>query len=245
MGQEKSRYEEWLHGYLARGERLRSLFRETFLTVRGTGVLALPELRAARASFPQKFCLFQYSSAYDQALAGNLLDQLGFRVTDEMQATNQEITAETARRALSTLMPVLDQMGTHLVVLERPNEEPPDGPLRLQSPDESWFPMFAQLAELAQAIILPAGIGPNVMHEIQYLHDAGLSRRIVLYIDNKLIQGDPDNPTVQELSSLSDVKKAIEMAAAQPPAPESAEFIREPKVPEWVMKNLEASPQKA
>ncbi len=49
--------------------------------------------------------------------------------------------------------------GMHLLLLERPNQEPPEGPIRIRTPDSIWFDSLKLVAELAQAIIVIGNFG--------------------------------------------------------------------------------------
>lgn len=232
-------YESWLAAYLEHGQQLESALSEIIQDAlnRSSTLFALPELRAERASFPHPFCLCLYSTKYDEALAEDLYKQVGVQPSEETRAIMPEMTSKTAEQALSVLMPLLDNCGLHLLILERENESIPDGPLRLQPPDHMWFGVFTQLAELARFIIVAAGVGPHIMQEILYLRDAGLGRRIVIYLNGKLFYGgDAEEPECHKLDQLAEV---AEHAAAQPPAESSENFIANPRLPEWVLKDFE------
>lgn len=64
------------------------------------------------------------------------------------------------------------ELGLPLAMLERPSEQPPDGAVRIRTPDEFWFQSFSLVAEMPRAIIVIGTLGVSLIHELRYLREA-------------------------------------------------------------------------
>jgi hypothetical protein len=227
---------QWLEAYLDRGETLKALIGETVqaaLAARAT-LLALPECRAQRATFPRRFCLLLYASRLDR----DLLDEAD---GDDFDAAEEQAVQNLAS-ALDELMPALDeQADTHIVLLERRQQRTPaaDGPVRLQPDDPMWFAVFAQLAELAHVIIVIMGANEHLLQEVNYLSKAGLVDRMLVFSAGRLMVLGQDAPEMWWPPNR--FGEAVAHAASQPPAQGSEVFIRDPDMPSWFVEGLESA----
>jgi hypothetical protein len=184
--------DEWDEKYRERGnvtvEALADLIRESLEGEREL-LEAREYLRARRSDFPHSFCLLLYGSGPDESLAREILAQMDAPPSDEEVKVAFELVGNPARnsRVMTILMVLLEhELSMHLVMLERPADEPPDGPIRIRAPDEFWFQSFGLVAELARAIIVISNLGANLLQELWYLRDSGLTDRVLIYADAQL-----------------------------------------------------------
>jgi hypothetical protein len=184
-------HDEWDQRYRDRGDlvlgALADLIRES---LEGRDLLEAKRwLRERRAGFDHGFCLLLYGSGPDEALAREIHAQMAQPPGEDEMRTAIELVGHPERnsRVMTILMVLLEhELGMQLVMLERPSEQPPEGPIRIRAPDEFWFQSFGLVAELARAIIVIGNLGVNLIHELRYLRDAGLSGRVLVYADATL-----------------------------------------------------------
>ena len=177
-------------------------------------------LRRSRESFEHRFCLLLYGSGTDPELASELRDKMVKPISNEEFQTGLAAVAGRSNSTPMTLLMIFlhEQAGMHLVMLERESESLPDGPIRIRAPDPIWFDSFKLLAELAQAIIVVANIGQNLLREIYYLKDAGLASRVLALADYKVFLYE-EGTAWEELKSWQiwdGLGEAVEYAASQP-----------------------------
>jgi hypothetical protein len=163
-------HDEWDQRYRDRGDlvlgALADLIRES---LEGRDLLEAKRwLRERRAGFDHGFCLLLYGSGPDEALAREIHAQMAQPPGEDEMRTAIELVGHPERnsRVMTILMVLLEhELGMQLVMLERP---------------------FGLVAELARAIIVIGNLGVNLIHELRYLRDAGLSGRVLVYADATL-----------------------------------------------------------
>lgn len=213
-------FERWSLGYHERGEVIAQavgqIIFECMDEATGDPSEVRRRVRTRRASVGRRFCLLLYASSTDEELFSQYRDGM----TDEEfeEAIALASAPQRNSKALTLLMLLLDhQADTHLLMLERPNDEAPDGPVRLRVPDNIWFESFTLVAELARAIIVIGNLGPNLLREVRYLADAGLAGRMLIYGESSVFTREEGKPP-EELKSWplpNGLKEAVEYAAAQ------------------------------
>lgn len=215
-------FEQWHRDYRERGAVIEEALGRTVFESLEAGDLSGSRryLRDRRASFEHKFCLLLYASGTDAELAAEIRGGMREPISDdELQSAIETASHQSTSTALTILMMLLHhQAGMHLVMLERQNEDLPEGPTRLRVPDNFWFEAFTQVAELAQAVIVIGNLGPNLIREVQYLKDAGLAGRMLMYVNAKLFRYEENKP-FEELHRWhvrDGLKEAVACAASQP-----------------------------
>ena len=215
-------HDEWDRRYRERGDlvlgALADLIRES---LEGRDLLEARDwLRERRAGFDHGFCLLLYGSGPDEALAREIYAQMERPPAEDEIRAAFELVGHPGRnsRVMTLLMVLLDhELGMQLVMLERPSEQPPEGPIRVRAPDEFWFQSFGLVAELARAIIVIGNLGVNLIHELRHLRDAGLSGRVLVYADATLHTFEEGKDLDDQMSwpvSSEGVRAAVLHAAA-------------------------------
>ena len=150
-------------------------------------------------------------------MAKDILKNLDDPYTQDEFNIAVELAKHTSTsQSLSLIMILLDKyLGLHLLVLERPNEDSLDGPIRIQTPDNMWFVIFQLIAELAYAIIVIGDVGYHLLHEMQYLGESGLRNRVLVSINEKILSFKGREYEELEKWSIVDVDKAVKFAAEQ------------------------------
>lgn len=213
-------YNEWHQKYIQQGALItEALGQIIFKTMESSDLEeARKALRQSRNDFKHKFCLLLYASGTDEQVATNLVEIMGDPLTQDEFRNALDLASHTSTsQVLTVIMTLLDRYkGIHLLLLERPNEEPPDGPIRIRTPDSIWFESFKLVAELAQAIIVIGDFGYHLIQEINYLGEAGLRSRVLVYVNGNLYSFKGDNFEELDKWSVAEVDKAVEYAATQP-----------------------------
>ena len=188
----KDNFDDWLKEYEEKGEKLKTkisseIFKSLQFETMGEAKSFLKSKRNA-VEFP--FCLMLYGSRPNTKLARELSGDKS-DIFDKIQLNDSlsRVKDRGNSQPMTLLMMFLyEQIGHHLLMLEREPEGCPEGPIRIAAPDEYWFESFQLLAELAQAIIVITNMGDNLLKEVYYLSDHNLANRILIYADFKVIQ---------------------------------------------------------
>jgi len=216
---ETDKYSKWLQQYQQRGAVIEKALGQAIFEAIKLGKLeeAKKSLRGTRSTFEHKFCLLLYASGADEYVATELVKSMEDPLTqDELRSAIDLATNTPVSQPLTLIMTLLDHhKGMHLVLLERPNEDAPDGPIRIHTPDSIWFDSLKLVAELAQAIIVIGNFGFHLIKEMDYLGKAGLRCRVLVYVNGNVYSFKGDDFESLDKWSVTDVDKAVEFAAAQ------------------------------
>lgn len=223
LGLEPERYDAWRESYRHRGEAVTThvagLIFETMSAHAMRADAVKRSLRGARKSLKQRFCLLLYASGGDEALLRRF-SELVEDLADEtalQAALDTSLHPDRNPEIMSALMFGLDACGLHLLLLERAGDAAPDGPIRIQAPDEIWFDSFSCIAELAHAILVIGNVGAHLVEELRYLDRAGLRRRVLVYCDRELLWWGERGKALEGMKRwrFDDYADAVAFAASQ------------------------------
>ena len=218
MSRAGSGYESWLDGYLARGDALQGRLSDLVTPLLAGDEpdlgLARQRLRERRSGFEPRFCLLLHPTDLNPDLAEVFADRYGRELID---AAVDQARAIDIGRLMTFVMMLLDDRGTHVLMLEREAEEEPlrDGPLRIATPTPLWEGVFQLVAELSEAFIAVAGISVGLQAELNYLADQGLDGRLLIADGTDLVWRDPSTHG-ERVWPLAELGEAFAHAAAQP-----------------------------
>ena len=111
MDQTRNDYQAWFAEYKKRGEELETAIGATIFEAleNSKPLLALPNIRKARASFPIRFCLLLYSTGFDEKRLREFHENSGSPLEDEEIRESQRVASENIAEAAAVLMPILSE----------------------------------------------------------------------------------------------------------------------------------------
>ena len=213
-------YKKWLTGYCERREALRSelmeigqeaLARESSVTLlRNQGVLVgASYARSRRGKTGNKFCFLLWSrkpddAFFDEVTRGeNLPESAKYLLLRKSENFLPRIARLTVR---------LDLAGVYAMMLLPEGMDRPPEPLTLPANGTLWFEIFRIYVELAEAIIVEANYSASLYKELEHVHSAGLSNRLLFFdVNDELYRSESSHRW-----PLEEIAAAVEFARAQP-----------------------------